>query len=200
VKIIFSGLFVFLFFSLSAQRFGNRSFHEKKWALFHPFAALKTKKIYKQCRVFYLEVKKANVLDTFESGGKLDAFRHVFFMAAFSQKIKAKKVRKLGEAHEKGNYIHFKKGIKEEGEIPDSLATVMDLYNNETGIRIGVENKKIDLPLLKERVLDEMRSGKALYFKRNTKGEYLQCNDKVIRLEDYEKKWFIPKCLIDTSR
>jgi hypothetical protein len=185
---------------LSSQSFVSRSFHEKKWALFHPFAALKIKKLYKSCRVYYLEVKKANVLDTFESGGKLDAFRHVFFMAGFSQKIKAKKVRKLGVAHEKGNYIHFKKGIKEEGEIPDSLSTVMDLYNNETGIRIGVENKGLDLASLKEKVLEEMKLGKVLYFRRNRNGDYLDCDGNLIRLDDYQKKWFIPKCMIDTGK
>lgn len=168
------------------------------WGLFHPFAALKVNKLYKKCLPFYEEVKKENGLDKFESGGKLDAFRHVFFMAAFTQKIKAKKIRKLGKAHEKGNYKHFLKNINEQGELPDSLATVMDLSNNEVGFKIGKENKKTELKDLKLLVIEEIKKGNALYFKRNEKGQYLNCNDEIILPQP--KKWFVPKCLISTDK
>jgi hypothetical protein len=185
--------------ALRGQTFGSRSAYEKRWAIFHPFAALKVKKIYKQCKPLYIEAKRSPSLDTLKNGGRLDAFRHVFFMAAFSQKIKAKKVRKLGVAHEKGNYKHFLQGIKEEGEIPDSLSTVMDLFNNEVGIRIGVENKKTDLNTLMEKVINEISEGKALNFKRNTKGSYLSCDGEEVVPENYPGKWYIPKCLVKTN-
>lgn len=147
----------------------------------------------------YDEVAKMNMLDHFQNGGKLDAFRHAFFMAAFDQKIKTKKLRKLGIAHEKGNYLHFLKNIKEDGELADSLSTVMDLKNNELGFRIGNGNKKTDLQNLKDLVIEEIKKGGAVYFKRNVSGQYFTCEGELINLENFQNKWFIPKCLIATD-
>ena len=199
MRIFFSIVFIFLFVEIWSQKIGSRSRYEKCWAFTHPFAALKVKKIYKTCVPIYEEVKKIKALDTFENGGKLDAFRHTFFMAAFARKIKTKKIRKLGMAHEKGNYAHFLKNIKEEGELADSLSTVMDLKNNELGFKIGSTNKKRDLSELKDLVTEEIKKGEAVYFKRNSSGQYLNCNGETILLENYKNKWFIPKCLIRTN-
>ncbi len=147
----------------------------------------------------YEEVKKNNLLDTYENGGKLDAFRHTFFMAAFTQKIKTKKIRKLGIAHEKGNYAHFLKNIKEDGELADSLSSVMDLQNNELGFKIGSANKRKDLRDLKDLMIEEIKKGEAVYFKRNSSGQNLNCNGELILMENYKNKWFIPKCLMPTN-
>ncbi len=171
---------------------------EKKWALFHPFAAFKIKTIYKKCMPIYIETKKNNALDQFENGGDLDAFRHCFFMAAFAQKVKPKKIRKLGKAHEKKNYQDFKKSKLEFGETPDNLSTVMDLFNNELGFAIGTENKKIDLIELSKQVIKEINNGKALKMKRNNLGEYLDCQGQIINLNNYKNKWNVPKCLVKT--
>ena len=191
--------FIFFFADLWSQKISERSRYEKCWAFAHPFAALKVKKIYKKCVPLYEELKKSKALDHFENGGKLDAFRHTFFMAAFDQKIKTRKLRKLGIAHEKGNYARFLKNIKEDGELADSLSTVMDLKNNELGFRIGSVNKKKDLQNLKELVIEEIKKGEAVYFKRNLSGNYLNCAGEVIILGNYQNKWFIPKCLIATN-
>ncbi|MGZ4100232.1 MAG: DUF6973 domain-containing protein, partial [Bacteroidia bacterium] len=115
--------------SCGAQK---RSKYEWCWAFSHPIAAIKVKHISKTCYAVYKhDLTIREQLDTFSNGGKLDAFRHVFFMAAFAQKVKTKKLRKLGIAHEKGNYQAFLHSKKEEGEIADSISTVMDLQNNE---------------------------------------------------------------------
>src|SRR5258708_40136496 len=196
---IFIITFIFLVNILWSQKFSSRSPHEKYWALFHPCAAIKVKKIYKKCLPLYEEIKKTNILDSFQSGGKLDAFRHVFFMAAFSQSVKINKIRKLGIAHENGNYRHFLNGINEQGELPDSLAGEMDLQNNELGLKIGSQNKKTELNNLKKLVIDEIKKGNAVYFKRNLNGKYQTCAGEIIELEDYREKWFIPKCLIKTN-
>lgn len=182
-----------------SQKISGRSRYEKRWAFAHPFAALKVKKIYKRCLPLYEEIKMTNKLDQYKNGGKLDAFRHTFFMAAFAQKIKTKKLRKLGIAHEKGNQVNFIKGITEDGEFADSLSCEMDLKNNEMGFRIGSNNKKKDLRDLKDLVIEEIRKGEAVYFKRNSNGQYLTCEGEVINLERYKNKWFIPKCLIATD-
>lgn len=199
MRIFISIIFIFLFVEIWSQKISSRSSYEKCWAFTHPFAALKVKKIYKQCLPYYEEVKKNNLLDAFENGGKLDAFRHTFFMAAFSQKIKTKKIRKLGIAHEKGNYAHFLKNIKEDGKLADSLSTVMDIKNNELGFKIGSVNKKKDLRDLKDVVIEEIKKGETVYFKRNSSGQYLNCNGEIILLENYKNKWSIPKCLIASN-
>ncbi len=120
-------------------------------------------------------------------------------MEAFAQKINIKKIRKLGIAHEKGNYKSFLKGIKEDGEFADSLSTVMDLHNNELGFSIGKANKDLDPKKLRDEVATQIFSGKSLFFKRNARNQYVTCDGKLIILEDYKGKWFVPKCLIATN-
>jgi len=162
----------------------------------HPIAAIKVKKMYSKSYAIYNQPATKIALDNFNNGGKLDAFRHVFFMAVFSQKIKAKKIKKLGIAHEKGNYRQFKKHQNEEGEQPDSLSNVMDLKNNELGLIIGAENKKLPLDELKLKVIKEINAGKATIIKRNSNGHYVDCNNQLIDQKLYVNKWYVPKCLV----
>jgi len=172
---------------------------EKLWGLTHPFAAIKIKKISKHCYTIYNDSTLKNKLDNFGNGGKLDAFRHIFFMAAFAQKIKVKKVRKLGIAHEKKNYRQFLQGTLEDLERPDSLGTVMDLENNELAFNLGASNKKVTLTELKSLVIKEINEGKAVIVKRNRKKNYLNCNDEIIDLKLYIKNWYVPKCLVASN-
>jgi hypothetical protein len=155
--------------------------------------------MYSKTFVIYEQPNTKIALDNFNNGGKLDAFRHVFFMAAFAQKIKIKKLKKLGIAHEKGNYRQFKKHQNEEGERPDSLSNVMDLKNNDLGLKIGSENKKISLADLKELVINEIKNGKAQIIKRNKQEMYVECNDQIIDMQLYKGKWFVPKCLVPSN-
>ena len=190
-------LFILLSYNCLAQSY-RPLIYEKVWAISHPVAALRLKKVYQNCFVIYRQNNIKGQLDTFENGGKIDAFRHVFFMAAFSQKVKVKKIRKLGVAHERGNYLQFKRGQFEEGELPDSLSSVMDLQNNELGFEIGLSNKKIGLENLKEIVINRIIKGEAMIIKRNKQGYYLDCNNKIIELPG-EKKWQLKKCLVSSN-
>ncbi|HOZ86292.1 MAG TPA: hypothetical protein PL029_00980 [Bacteroidia bacterium] len=157
---------------------------------------MKVKKINKRAAVIYNQKDLLLLLDNYGSGGKLDAFRHAFFMAAFATQIKIKKLRKLGMAHEKGNYRQFLRSATEEGEIPDSLASVMDLQNNELGFVIGSANKDSSLVSIKTLVLQDIIAGKALIMKRNKRGEYLNCDNVPLKKTSLEKKWSLPKCLV----
>jgi hypothetical protein len=174
---------------------------ELKWAFFHPVAAVKVKCISKSCKKIYDEKVKSNdpALDHFSYGGKLDAFRHVFYMSAFARKIKVKKLRKLGEAHEKGDYRTFLNSKREFGELPDSVAGQMDLTNNEIGFSIGEKNRKMKLNELQKAVMEAITEGKAVIIKRNAKGNYLDCNGNEIDLEKFHGKWSIPKCLVNSG-
>ena len=114
--------------------------YEYRWAFFHPFAGKKIQKHLKDAMIVYHSVKSSKLLDTIESGGTIDAFRHAYTMAYLSQYVKINKLRKLGKAHERGNEYFFYKNHQEFGERADSLACVMDLRNNELGFEIGKNN------------------------------------------------------------
>ncbi|MBP9068939.1 MAG: hypothetical protein KBG47_05495 [Bacteroidia bacterium] len=170
--------------------------YELWWAFTHPFAALKVKKIYKRVSKLYDENSLKVKLDVYPSGGKLDAFRHVFHFAAFAQKIKPKKVLKLGKAHEKTNYLDFKNGKQEDGFTADSLSCEMDLLNNEVGVRLGRENKKLSLEELKQKVLELVTVKDGIYYiLRDKEGRFIDCNNNVIDMSIYKGKWYIPKCI-----
>lgn len=183
---------------LFSQKPGKSKF-EKKWALAHPFAAIKVKRIYRQAMPFYNDQLNFKQLDSFSNGGKLDAFRHVFFMAAFTQKVKVKKIRALGQAHEKANRYNAFHGKKEHGEVPDSISTVMDLKNNETGFLMGSSNKKIPLSELRIKAIDLINQGEALIIKRDKNGNYLTCSDQLIDLKSDISGWNTPKCLVHSN-
>ena len=149
----------------------------------------------------YNEVKKQNLLDVFENGGKLDAFRHAFAMAYFSKYVSIRKLRKLGKAHEKGNYLQFLGNTNDEGgELPDSLSSAMDLKNNEVGFSIAEEVKKLSVEEIKQKVFEQIQSGKAFIIKRNKEGLYLDCADNIISRGRIYKQWNIPKCLVASDK
>ena len=107
---------ILLILSISFCATAQKPFKQELcWSLWHPFAALKVRKIHKKVSLLFNESNNKLLLDSYSTGGKLDAFRHVFFMSAFAQKIKTKKLRKLGIAHEKGNYRQFLKNQNENG-------------------------------------------------------------------------------------
>ncbi|MCC6182392.1 MAG: hypothetical protein IT237_11225 [Bacteroidia bacterium] len=173
--------------------------YEKRWAMLHAFAALRVKTRLKTAMTIYNEVKNQKVLDSFESGGTLDAFRHGFTMAYLAQKIKVKKIRQLGKAHEKTNQYYFYKNILEFNDRADSLACEMDLRNNELGFKIGDTHRKVSLDTLKLLIINEIRLGNAWIMKRNVQKQYLTCQNEIIVMENYKDIWYIPKCLIQST-
>jgi hypothetical protein len=181
--------------------FSSLSKYEKRWVFFHPCAAFKIKKHKEEMFVAYKEVKAKNLLDNFENGGKLDAFRHVFAMAYFSKYVSVKKLQKLGKAHEKGNYLQYLKDVNDEGgELPDSLSSVMDLKNNELGFLLAKEVKELSIEEIKQKVIGQIQKGNAFIIRRNTEGLYLNCNGNIISRGRMYKQWNIPKCLIASNQ
>lgn len=192
-------LFVLAVCLLATHVFAGKpatSRYEFWWALGHPFAAMKVKRIHKKLSPYYNETELKLKLDGYSSGGKLDAFRHVYYMAAFAQKVKTRKLIKLGKAHEKTNYLQFKRNKDEYGTAADSISCVMDLLNNEIGVKLGNENKKMTYEELKQKVIALVNEGNAHYLAIDKNGNYLDCNNRVIDLKAYKGKWYIPKCIL----
>jgi len=193
-------LLPFISFS-QTKNFSSLSKYEKRWAFFHPCAALKIKKHQEEMYVVYKEVKKQNLLDALENGGKLDAFRHAFAMAYFSKFVSVKKLRRLGIAHEKGNYLQFLRNQNDEGgELPDSLSSVMDLKNNELGFSFVKEVKKFSPDEIKQKVIEQIQLGNAFIIKRNKEGLYLDCDGNIISRARIFTRWNIPKCLVASNQ
>jgi hypothetical protein len=195
-------LVLFFTTSVSSQTktFHNLSKYEKHWAIWHPFASVKLKKHQAEMYAVYKEVKQQRLLDTFENGGKLDAFRHTFAMAYFSKFVKAKKLRKLGKAHEKANYQQFLYHLPDEdGELSDSLSSVMDLRNNDIALSLAKEVKKLNIEEIKQKIIELIKTGDVFIMKRNAQGLYLDCNNQIIPPEKIKGIWNTPKCLIKSD-
>jgi len=192
---VFSMIF-FQTFVFSQKRISK---YEVLWAFKYPIAACKIKKQWPMVIRQYQLVKQSKVLDTLENGGKMDAFRHVYFMAYLINYVKEEKLRKLGIAHEKGNYLQFIKHQLEFSERPDSLACIMDLRNNEVGFELKKALTCFIPDSLANSVIKQIHQGKAWYLKRNEQKNYVSCENEAINLSLYDNNWFIPKCLIPTN-
>ena len=186
-------------FAHSARSQHEISKYEYRWALIHPLAVKKVQRHLMEAMDVYLEVKKSKQLDGFESGGTLDAFKHTFTMAYLSRYVKVKKLRKLGKAHEQGNEYFFYKKHQEFGERADSLACVMDLRNNELGFSIGEKNLYASMDDLNNIVIEQIKMGNAWKLKKNSQNQYISCENEPILIENYQNKWFVPKCLVKSN-
>ncbi len=162
ILFIFYGGILALCLKLHAQDIGK---YQIKWAITHPIAAIKVKKLYNRNIAVYHNIKKNKLLDTIECNGQLDAFRHAFFMACFAQRIKSKKLKKLGIAHEKDNAYLSKKHIIEFSEVVDSASTNMDLYNNEIGINFGKRYPKLPVAQIKDSIIFYIKENKLIHIK-----------------------------------
>jgi hypothetical protein len=190
-----SVFFVILFFCQVVHITALPGWPEIWWAAGHPLAAFKVKKITKHCDKIVDHHQIREQLDSFSTGGKADAYRHMFYMAAYAQKIDGYKLEKLGMAHERTNRKQFEKGKKEEREVPDFISCLMDLVNNETGIIIGSENQELQLKQLSDLIISEILKGKGMIIMRNKKGQYINCDKIPLDIKTFKGKWNIPKCL-----
>ena len=157
-------LFLILSLQLIGQTkkngFSSLSSPEKWWVVCHPFKAKKALEVSLRALLVTDSIKKTNTIGVDINGGKLDAFKHTFWMANLSHHIGEKASLKLGEAHEKGNYRSFLRGHPEDGFLPDKVSSYMDLciivisYNHIVSVTSffvivpigGIQNPKLLLP------------------------------------------------------
>ena len=182
-----------------SNNFHQLSCPEKRWVVFHPFIAKKAFRLTQQARETAKEMMNNSLLDGDENGGQVDAFRHSYWMALLSQNICWRKARRLSKAHEKGNYKDFKKGRIEDGILPDSVSGMMDLFNNETGIEIGRKNKDLAKEELIRVVRDSVMAGRMKVIRKGKNGDPIDCEGNRINLHDFQHRWNIPKCLVESD-
>jgi hypothetical protein len=201
-KLILNILFLFTVLTAFGQKSNFKKFKklscpEKCWVFWHPFVAKKAMEISEYSREITQEVKQEKQLEGEGNGDQLDAFRHTFWMANLTQQIGWRKARKLGEAHEKGNYKEYKKRKLEDGVLPDKISSEMDLFNNEVGIELGKKNTE---SILKTLVIEAVLLGKCRMIKKDTIGNYLDCENNIIPVESLKGKWENEKCLTSSNK
>lgn len=180
-------------------KFKELSRPEKGWAVTHPFSIKRAQLATQQALLETEKIKQAQILDTQNNGGKLDAFRHGYWMALLTKKIGPRRACKLGKAHEKGNYRDYIKRRLEEGHVPDSISSVMDLFNNTAGISVATEHKEKTEPDFKELIIGAIRAGKFKIIARNKEGKFVDCDGNVIPETALKGKWSNNKCLVNSD-
>lgn len=181
------------------KKFIELSRPEKCWVFTHPFVAAKAWRITKQVRETTAIILHDGILDNYTNGGQVDAFRHTYWMLSLSQEMSWKKAKRLGKAHEKGNYLAFKKRKLEDGSVPDSISSVMDKFNNELGLRLAKENKDLSLDSLKQLVIKKILDGEARIISRNGEGLFIDSSGATLDIKNYAGKWSIPKILVPSD-
>lgn len=195
-------LLFFLFIqSFSVTLFSQSSFRklsrpEKWWVLTHPIKAKKALVVTQKVQMAVDSVRKNGSIGNEENGGKLDAFKHAYWMAALTCKIGPKQALKLGKAHEKGNYLQFKKQLLEDKSIPDSVSSFMDLRNNAFGVSIAENNRNSSALMLQKKIMDGFANGQLFVLKKDEDGNFLTCDGRVIHLDEWKGKWNVPKCAV----
>jgi hypothetical protein len=120
-------------------------------------------------------------------------------MARLSQSIGENAALSLGKAHEKGNFQDFKKGQKEDGEIPDLPASEMDDFNNKFGAKLIKENPDLTKNEVINTLIKSIEEGKLRILKRSPKGVYLNCKGEPIVNRQDELIWETEKCLVPSN-
>ena len=198
-------LLIFLFIVLAScspklkQSFAKLSKPERTWVAFHAFKAKRAYQISLEAEKITDSIKKKNTIGVDISGGKLDAFKHSYWMARLTQGIGKHSTYSLGKAHEKGNYQTYKKRKLEDGLLPDKAATDMDLFNNHVGITIGMHKNIKSKNNLIQTVLDSVKEGKMRVLLKDSLGNFLDCQQKRIPLDSLKHKWNTKKCLVPSN-
>ncbi len=201
-KAFFSILFLICFYgTINAQKFVFKQFKtlscpEKRWVIFHPFVAKKAFKIAVDAREKTLEIKQQKFLIGVGNGDQLDAFRHAYWMAMLAKEIGERKSKKLGVAHEKGNYKQYNKGMLEDEVLPDKISCEMDLFNNSVGLKIA---KVATSSNLLEIVLGAVKKGDCKIIKTDAQGYFLDSDNNVIPKEELSGKWENRKVLVNSN-
>jgi hypothetical protein len=183
----------------AAASYFDLSGPEKFWVITHFLKAKKAFEITGEVLKTTDSVSKTGLLEPDLNGGQLDAFKHGFWMASLTRSIGKKAALKLGEAHEKGNYQDFKNRRKEDGMVPDKMASEMDLFNNRMGADLALDSPPESAGELVNIIADAIKSGRLKILKKDNRGNFLDCQGNVLSGEALSGKWETAKCLVDSD-
>lgn len=202
MKIFYVLIFLFSlngFSQSSVNDFFDLSSPERWWVITHPFKAKKAFNISNKVLKTTDSISRLGVVGSDKNGGRLDAFKHAYWLARLSQIIGQNAAIKLGKAHEKGNYQTFKKYQLEDGYSPDKVSSDMDLFNNEIGVLVGEKNSNLTQKELVNLIILEIKKGKMKIIKKDEFNNFLTCDGVIIPRDSLLGKWDNEKCLIDSN-
>jgi hypothetical protein len=179
--------------------FKKLSSPKKWWVILHPFKAKRALIISNDVNKVSDSIRKTNLLDGDYAGGQVDAFRHAYWMARLTEEIGKSAARSLGKAHEKENYLMYKKRKLEEGIIPDEISSEMDLFNNEVGLTLTKKGNNTARKELINKVIKAVLEGKMKVVKKDKKGNFLTCEGELISTKSLKGKWKNNKCLVASN-
>ena len=169
------------------QRFRGLNGPEKRWVLTHLCVAGKAMRVSQKVVALSAHADVAKSLDPQPNGGQVDAFRHGLWMAMLASEIGPHKAKRLGMAHEKGNFRDFRKGKLEDGAFADAAASEMDLWNNARGIALNGEG--LEGIALQKRVVELVLAGEMRILARDAAGYFLDKDGFQIQEKDWRGKW-----------
>ena len=178
--------------------FSALSSPEKWWVIWHPFKAKRALEVSLRTLAITDSIKATGCLDTDISGGRLDAFKHCFWMASLSTHIGKKAGLRLGRAHEKGNYRSFLNGNLEDGYLPDKASSTMDLFNNEAGAQMFTNHPGSTEIEFIRLTLQKIQKGELRILKKDG-NVFLNCQGKPISEASLQGRWENDKCLVPSN-
>ena len=181
------------------SRFSKLSGPEKWWVIWHPLKAKRALNVSLEVLRVTDSISKAGSIGHDRNGGKLDAFKHCYWIAFMTVEIGERAALKLGEAHEKGNYETFKKGKLEDGFLPDKSSSEMDLFNNKMGAELSRNKIQATNLQLINGVIEMIESGDLRILKKEN-ATFLTCKGQVIASDELKGKWINDKCLIPSNQ
>ncbi|HRS54344.1 MAG TPA: hypothetical protein P5250_06530, partial [Bacteroidales bacterium] len=183
--------------SLSKIKIKQVSRPEKIWAIIHPFVFTKAVRITNHVLQVTDSIIKLPVLDGDADGGQVDAFRHGYWMAMLAAYIGQNKALSLGKAHERANYLEFKKKTKKKlSSLHDKASTDMDLYNNVVGVNIGEKMKNYNCIEIQNAVIDSILKGEMKIINKNSQNQSLDEYNNIIENDKIQFHWITPRCLV----
>lgn len=161
---------------------------EKCWAITHPFIASFAYKLTKRVDNVTDSLEQVYA-DTTKCDDVWDAFRHCYWMALLSSRLRTKAVCKLGCAHEISSLKNYKNSMVEKGCLHDSIASYMDLHNNKVGLEIGRKHKNENPKKIIQKVFKSISRGKCVQVDRNSDGQFIDSTGAPIQQEELNHKW-----------
>ena len=160
------------------------------WALSHPFKVSRALSISKTALQITDSIETDSSLKD-RSGGQLDAFKHGLWMALLTQEIGRKAALKLGNAHEKANYLNYKRGRP----YSSHKHSVMDSLNNISGAKRDNDSLTINQMIVD--IIAGVKEGEFHILKKDKLGNYISCKGNEIEILPYQ--WEQYECLVKSN-
>jgi hypothetical protein len=75
----------------------------------------------------------------------------------------------------------------------------MDLFNNRAGAALAIDSSSETAGELVNIIAEAIKAGRLKILKKNSSGNFLDCQGDVISVEELIGKWETAKCLVDSD-